>query len=244
MKGVHVGYNQQICEKEVSVDIEERGTQYRVRTLSESDAWRLAEYQRLRGITFVQRLGWQIPVDSEGREVDRYDRVEAGSFVSTHCVYGVDQQECLLGGVRILTLRDWSDSMVENEFHTSGMIPEWALQQLKSQYRCTNLLEVTRLCVQPTPTPPFRQAVARDLVYASAWALAQATDRAHLLVLVDALYFQIMRRGHWVFQEIYSYNPDPRHGHVLMVIDLWRSIRALRAHGKEAQAARILALCA
>lgn len=239
-----MGQHQQLCERETLVDIEERGTQYRVRTLGNNDVQRLAEYQRLRGATFVQRLGWRIPVDSEGREVDRYDRFEASSFVSTHCVYGVDQQESLLGGVRILKLRDWSDSMVENEFHTSGMIPAWALQCLRSQYRCTDLLEVTRLCVQPTPTPPFRQAVARDLVYASAWALAQATDRAYLLVLVDALYFQIMRRGHWVFREIYSYNSDQRHGYVLMIVDLKSSLHSLMAHGREAQAARILALCA
>ena len=217
-------HQKQTDRKGALVEVQEQGTQYRVRSLNDGDARRLAEYQYLRNVTFVQRLGWQIPIDSEGREVDRYDRAEAKEFVSTHCVYGVNHQEHLLGGVRILTLRDWSDSMVENEFHTIGMIPRHALQFLKSQYRCTDLLEVTRLCVQPVPTPPFRQAVVRDLVYAPAWALAQATGRKHALVLVDSLYFQVMRRTHGVFQEIYSHDLDRRRGYALIVIDLWGTI--------------------
>ncbi len=232
------------CEVDSLVEIEEQGTRYGIRSLNDSDSRRLAEYQHLRGVTFVQRLGWQIPIDSEGREIDRYDRVEANSFVSAHCVYGINQREHLLGGVRILTLRSWSDSMVENEFHTVGMLPRRALQTLKGQYDCTDLLELTRLCVQPVPTPPFRQTVARDLTYAAIYALAQATGRGHALALVDSLYFQIMRRSHSIFREIYTQQLGQRRGYALVVIDLWGTLRALRACGEDARVGRILTLCA
>lgn len=226
------------------VEFEEQGLLYGIRALQEEDARRLAEYQRLRGRAFVQRLGWQIPIDAEGREADRYDRREAHSFVSAHCVYGIDHQEHLLGGIRIFTLRDWSDSMVENEFHTVGMLPKHILHLLKSLYRCTDLLELTRLCVQPSPTPPFRQMVARDLTYASVYALAQATGRKYALALVDSVYFQVMRRSHFLFQEIYARRLGWPQGYALIIIDLWGTILALRAYGENARAERMLALCA
>jgi N-acyl-L-homoserine lactone synthetase len=226
------------------VAIEQHGAQYEVRALNDGDSKRRAEYQRLRGVTFVQRLGWQVAIDSEGRETDRYDSIEANDFVSAHCVYGINHREHLLGGVRILTLRSWSDSMVENEFHTIGMLPMHALHLLKSQYRCIDVLELTRLCVQPFPTPPFRQMVARDLTYATVYALAQATGRTYALALVDSLYFQVMRRAHFLLREIYSQRLDQRRGYALVVIDLWGTIRALRACGEDARVGRMLALCA
>src|SRR5437764_14745154 len=102
------------------LEIEEQGTRYRVSPLHEGDPQRLAEYQRLRGLTFVERLGWQIPVDGEGKEADRYDSVEAQSFVSSHGVYGLNNQEHFLGVVSVFTLPTWSDSMIANDFHTSG----------------------------------------------------------------------------------------------------------------------------
>jgi N-acyl-L-homoserine lactone synthetase len=225
-------------------EIEEQGTRYGIRSLHEGDSKGLAEYQRLRGLTFVQRLGWQIPLDAEGKETDRYDSVDAKSFVSSHGVYGIHNREHFLGGVRILTLRAWSDSMVENEFHAAGMIPRYALQFLKHQYSCTDLLELTRLCVQPSPTTPFRQIIARDLTYAAVYALAQKTGRGLALALVDSLYFQVMRRANFIFREIYTHRLDQRRGYALVVIDLWETIRSIRARGDDARAARMLALCA
>jgi N-acyl-L-homoserine lactone synthetase len=226
------------------LEIEEQQTRYGVRSLHEGDPKHLAEYQILRGITFVQRLGWQIPIDAEGKEADRYDSIEATSFVSSHGVYGINHQEHFLGGVRTFTLRSWSDSMIENEFHTVGMIPSHALRLLKSQYYYTDLLELTRLCVQPSPTPPFRQIVVRDLTYAAVYSLAQATGRGLALALVDSLYFQVMRRSHFVFREIYTQRLDQRRGYALVVIDLWETIRSIRARGDHARAARMLTLCA
>ena len=226
------------------LEIEEQQTRYGVRPLHEGNPKHLAEYQRLRGITFVQRLGWQIPIDAEGKDVDRYDSAEAKSFVSSHGVYGINQQEHFLGGVRIFTLRAWSDSMIENEFHTVGMIPYHALRLMKSQYHYRDLLELTRLCVQPSPTPPFRQIVVRDLTYAAVYALAQATGRGLALALVDSLYFQVMRRSHFVFREIYAQRLDQRQGYALVVIDLWDTIRSIRARGDHTRAARMLTFCA
>jgi N-acyl-L-homoserine lactone synthetase len=237
-------HHTQIAVADSLLEIEEQQTRYGVRSLHESDPKHLAEYQRLRGITFVERLGWQIPIDAEGKEVDRYDSVEAKSFVSSHGVFGINHREYLLGGVRIFTLRSWSDSMVENEFHNVGMIPHHALRLMRSQYHCTDLLELTRLCVQPSPTPPFRQMVVRDLTYAAVYALAQATGRGLALALVDSLYFQVMRRSHFVFREIYTQRLDQRQGHALVVIDLWETIRAIRARGDHARVARMLTLCA
>jgi len=226
------------------LEIEEQGTRYRVNALHEGDPKGLAEYQRLRGLTFVQRLGWQIPVDSEGKEVDRYDGSEAKSFVSSHGVYGLNHQEHFLGGVRVFKLRSWSDSMIENEFHENGMIPKHALQRMKSQYNYADLLELTRLCVQPSPTTPFRQIIVRDLTYATVYALAQKTGRGLALALVDSLYFQVMHRSNFTFREIYTHQLDQRRGHALVVIDLWKTICSIRARGDHARAARMLALCA
>lgn len=225
------------------IEIEEQGTRYGVRVLNDDDTQRLAEYQYLRGMTFVQRLGWQIATDLEGRDVDRYDNAESRSFVSEHCVYGMNHREHLLGGIRIFTLRDWSDSMVENEFHSIGMLPEQTLHLLKSQYRCTDLLELTRLCVHPSPIPPFRQMVARDLTYAAVYELAQATGRGYALGLADSLYFQVMQRAHFRFQNFYTHQLDRRQGYALVVIDLWGTVRALRARGEDARVGRMLALC-
>jgi N-acyl-L-homoserine lactone synthetase len=236
-------HHKQISVADSLLEIEEQEARYGVRSLHEGDPKHLAEYQRLRGATFVKRLGWQIPIDAEGKEVDRYDSVEAKSFVSSHGVYGIHNREHLLGGIRLFTLRTWSDSMIENEFHANGMIPYHALRFLKSQYRCTDLLEVTRLCVQPSPTPPFRQLVVRDLIYAPLYSLAQATGRKLALGLADSLYFQVMRRAHFVFREIYTQRLNQRQGYALVVIDLWETIRSIRACGDAARAAKMLALC-
>ena len=92
--------------------------------------------------------------------------------------------------------------------------------------------------------PPFRQAVARDLTYATVYSLAQATGRGLALALVDSLYFLVMRRGRFIFRELYTHRLDERQGYALVVIDLWETIRAIRASGDDASAERMLALCA
>jgi N-acyl-L-homoserine lactone synthetase len=235
----------QIAPVDSRFEIEEQGTRYGVLPLHESAPYHLHEYQRLRGVTFAQRLGWQIPIDSEGRDADRYDNLTAKSFVKAHGVYGINHhREQILGGVRVLKLRIWSDSMVENEFYTNGMLPDQALQLLESQYRSTDLLELTRLCVQHVPPPPFRQDVVRDLTYAAVYALSKATGRGLALALVDSLYFQVMRRSHFIFREIYRHRLDQRGGYALVVIDLWTTIQAIRVHGEHARVARMLSLCA
>src|SRR5437879_11548631 len=60
-----------------------RGRRYCIRRLTWEDKERQNEYQRLRATIFVEQLGWNIPVDEEGRERDRYD--QDSSIV--HCVY-------------------------------------------------------------------------------------------------------------------------------------------------------------
>lgn len=237
-------HHKRTLEADSHHEIEEQGTRYRVRPLHEGNPKGLTEYQHLRAFTFVQRLGWQIPVDAEGKEVDHYDSTDAKSFVSSHGVYGLNQQEHFLGGVRVFTLRSWSDSMIPNEFHANGMIPKHTLGHLKKHYSCTDLLELTRLCVQPSPTAPFRQIVARDLTYAAVYALSQKTGRGLALALVDSLYFQVMRRSNFIFREIFTHQLDERRGHALVVIDLWDTIRSIRARGDYARAARMLAFCA
>jgi N-acyl-L-homoserine lactone synthetase len=227
------------------IEIEEQGTRYGVLPLHPDDPKRLAEYQRLRGAIFVRRLGWQIPIDEEGKEVDRYDGYAAKSFVRSHGVFGLHHhREQLLGGVRISTLRIWSESMVENEFYTNGMLPDHALQLLESEYRSRELLELTRLCVDHVPLPPFRREVARDLIYAAIYAMAQATGRKLALVLVDSLCFQVVRRSHFIFRDIYKHRLDQRAGYALVVIDLWDTIHALHARGDHARVTRMLSLCA
>lgn len=130
-----------------------------------------------------------------------------------------------------------------NEFHSNGMIPDHAIQLLKSQYACTDMLELTRLCVQPSPVPPFRQTIARDLTYAGAYSVAQTTGRWLALALVDSLYFRVMRRVHFIFRVIHTHNLDQRQGYALTVIDLMETIHSIRAHGDHAMAERMLARC-
>lgn len=81
--------------------VDERNRRYLTRQLSwyDHDSYRQDEYQRLRADIFVKSLGWQIPVDAQGRERDRYDTSKSTS-ISVSCVYGQDEQaEHLLGGV-------------------------------------------------------------------------------------------------------------------------------------------------
>lgn len=209
------------------------------------------EYQRLRAQVFVHQLGWRIPVDGEGRERDHYDLQRHGA-VSAHCVYGMDasSREHLLAGVRVFQLRDWSDSMVMNEFRAVGMIPEHILTLLRRRYVCHDLLELTRFCVQrgrwyaPSSFSGwFNNQVARDLTYAAVFAQARYTGRRNALALVDSRYLQVMKRSHFIFQEVYS-RRDAAHSYSLTIIDLWSTIRSIRLSGDQQRANRMLALCA
>jgi len=232
-----------------------QGQRYRIRQIDWPDSLRQSEYQRLRAEIFVKQLGWNIPVDLFGRERDRYDQ-KASPTISVYCVYGIDSMhmEHLLGGVRIFQLRDWDGSMVVNEFHDAGMIPGRVLQLLENRYDCGELLELTRLCVQrghwyipphvhDKSFPGFRCAVARDLTYASVYSVAGRTQRWCALALVDAGYLRVMKRSHFVFEEVYSQQRETRQGYALTIIDLPATIRSIREVGESERAERMMALC-
>lgn len=162
--------------------------------------------------------------------------------------------ECLLGGVRIFQLRNWDDSMVVNEFHDAGMIPGRVLQLLEDRYDCCELLELTRFCVQrgrwyiplhvrDKSFPGFHCAVAHDTTYASVYSFAEKTKRWSALALVDAGYLRVMKRSHFVFEEVYSQQRDAHQGYALTVIDLPATIRSIREAGESERAERMMTLC-
>lgn len=225
-----------------------------VHHIASQDTARQDDYQRLRATIFVHQLKWEVFVDEEGRERDHYDQREDPS-IHIYGVYGVHADvEYILGGVRIFELDAWKDSMTANEFHAVGMIPESVLAYLARQYDCRDLLELTRFCVQRRRwyTPPsvpkttrFNCVVARDLTYAAVYHMAEKTGRWKALALVDTGYLQVMKRSHFVFQEIYtsSENAKAKSGYALMVIDLLATIRAICQAGEIARAERMMALC-
>lgn len=222
---------------------------YQIRRIAWDDAERQDGYQRLRATTFVEQLGWDIPVDAEGRERDRYDCM-ADTSIRTYGVYGnVEQAEHLLGGLRIFSLQCWEDSMVFNEFRAAGMIPEQVIYHLKTQYDCHNVLELTRFCVrrgrwyapfgsESRKDHLFSCIIARDLTFAAAYAVAEETERQQFIGIASAAYCRVLRQSRFVFQEIYQGS-----GISLVLIDVWRTIQALRMAGSWSQVDRMLALC-
>lgn len=220
---------------------------YRVRHIAWNDTERQNGYQRLRASTFVDQLGWDIPVDAEGRERDRYDCL-ADTLIRTYGTYGnVEGTEHLLGGVRIFSLQKWEDSMVFNEFRAAGIIPEHVISHLKMHYDCRNMLELTRFCVRrgrwyvPTASrknETFSCIIARDLTFAAAYALAEETECQEFLGIASTAYCRVLRQSHFVFREIYKGS-----GISLILIDVWRTIQALRMVGRGSQADRMLAFC-
>lgn len=145
----------------------ESGQQYRVRRLAWTDHSRQRAYQRLRREIFVDQLGWDIYVDDEGCEVDRYDI--GGKATSIHTVYAVTNgmMEHLLGGLRIFQLRTWDDSMLFHEFKDAGMVPARAINALCARHAPTELLEVSRFAVQQgryflPPSQPSLHIVRAD----------------------------------------------------------------------------------
>jgi len=64
------------------------------------------------------------------------------------------------------------------------------------------------------------------------------TGRTRALALVDADYLKVMKRSHFVFQEIYL-----AHSYALVAIDLWATISSIVRAGERKRAQRMLALC-
>ena len=228
---------------------------YCLRQLHCSDFPRQREYQRLRAKIFVDQFGWQIPVDRAGCERDRYDELDENR-VRISCVYGKRSwrgTECLLGGVRTLILRSWDDSMTTNEFHLAGMIPLNVIQSLKARYQENTILEITRLCLQRgriydpqwtgySPTQ-FHMGIARDLVYASVYELAEQTGRYLALGIADRYYLRVMRHSHFAFEELYTQIDGARGGYSLTMIDLSATIKAMMQSGAYDRVRRMLVLC-
>lgn len=227
-----IGYSDVITEKKA----------YRIRCLTDSDRQRHSEYQRLRAEIFVNRLNWSLPVDEEGRECDRYDRSQS-PLISTHCIY--DHQEQLLGGVRIFELRQWTDSMIFNEFHLQGMVPQSVLHLLEERYQATDVLEVTRICV--TRNPNKQHAIIRDYIYAMVYSLAEKLQRRYTLGIVHRAYYLGFKRSKFVMDELYTqFDQSSRvAGYALVMIDMPRTILAMydaNVHLQDA-AKRMLSLC-
>jgi len=239
MESVDLGFSTPPDALSFSSLFEEDDTRYRVH-YNVKERYRQDEYQLLRAEIFVRQKGWDIPLDAQGREQDRYDHANDG--VHVHCVYGVAEREYLLAGIRVLVLDDWTDSMIVNEFSDAGMISEEIVQLLQRQ-NCTQFLELTRFCVQRgrwsyVPYGRFSHEVARDLAYAAVYAQALHTDRTRALAIVDTPYLKVMKRSHFVFKEIYAARE-----YALVAINLWATISSIVLAGQHRRAQRMLALC-
>lgn len=232
-------------------NINHRNQLYQVRMLGEADEDRNTAYQQLRGDIFVRSLGWSLPIDDLGREKDRYDELWQ-PWISTHCVftYENEQDEILLGGVRVFELSTWDKSMTFNEFHTSGMIPTSVLDLLQTNYQARNMIELTRLCVmrgkqrmlQYTTKVDF--GAVRDYVYACAYAHAEKAQRRYALAIVDHAYYVVCKRAKFIFDELYTrFDRHQRGGYALIVIDLMATIGSIQDVGEHKRARRMVQLC-
>jgi N-acyl-L-homoserine lactone synthetase len=216
------------------------GCAYVAGRLTWQDCHRHDEYQKLRAKIFVEMMGWDIPVDTEGREKDRYDQENEATTI--HCVYGINEdRECILGGVRLIAMKTWSDSMLFNEFRGSDFVPKDVVETLNS-LDCQAYIEITRFCVQqgrlypPTSlTKKYQCAVARDLTYAGVYALSQQMKRPQAIGIAHPSYLRIMRQGHFRFAEIHRTTAGS-----LVIIDLWQTIRAIQEAGDYRRAQRML----
>jgi N-acyl-L-homoserine lactone synthetase len=229
-----------------------REQEYCVRHLT-GDEKRSTDYQLLRAQIFVKGLNWNIPLDYQGREIDRYDQIQS-SHIDSYGVYGIDTnaEEHFLGGIRIFHLRKWSDSMVMQEFRDAGMIPDTILHQLQQNYDHRTILELTRFCVQrgrrylpsqllrASGFAGFNLQIARDLTYASVYAVAKNTAKYFALGIADAGYLNVMRRSHFTFQTLYTHETA---AYSLVLIDLFATIDSIRSYGESIIADRMLSLC-
>lgn len=231
---------------------------YSVRRLDWADHERHAEYQRLRGEVFVGQRGWDLPVELDGREWDRYDKA-GGHAVWAYGVYGIDpaiDAEHLLGGVRVFVLRHWDDSMLTHEFREAGMIPDSVLIKLRDRMSAHDAVELTRLCVRSgrhysgrscetsiSQPPAFEISVARDLVYAASYAAAEQSGRRYALAIVDTPYLHVMQRARFVFETLHQHNLRRRGGYGLVLIDLRETIRNIAQSGGVERARTMLLCC-
>jgi len=220
--------------------IDENGCIYTAGTLARQDTQRHDAYQRLRADIFVTHMHWKIPLDVYGREHDRYD--QENETVTMHCVFGKETStEHILGGVRLIAMQRWQDSMLFNEFSASHFIPADILKKLLD-LDCRTFLEITRFCVQqgrwyspPLTTQRYQTACARDLTYAGVYALASRLNRPYAVGIAHPNYLRIMRLAHFQFEEIY---PTPNGS--LVLIDLWRTIDSILAAKGDDRAQRML----
>ena len=107
-------------------------------------------------------------------------------------------------------------------------------------------LEITRFCMRRgrwyTPSllfswDTFNSAIARDLTYAGAYALARETGCTKAIGITDPYYLKIMARSHFVFTELYT---QPTYS--LVIIDLWKTASSIYRQGDKGRAERMLAL--
>ncbi len=231
----------------ILLQYEEHGVKYQLRHITWNDNERQTAYQQLRATTFIEQRKWDIPMDAEGRERDRYDKTAS----PTNRVFGVYgcgvQEEFLLGGLRIFSLYNWEDSMAITEFGEGGIIPEQVIKHLKEHYNCRRMLELNRMVIHRGSryTPPsspqqeiFSCMVARDLLYATACALTESSGREQSLVILDPPYYRIFLRNHFVLTELYR-----NEYLVLAIVDTWPTMRAMYQAVKYIQVMRMLALC-
>lgn len=136
------------------------------------------------------------------------------------------------------------------------MIPDTVVNTLMEQRNHTDLIEITRLCVQrgyrflPPASPTLKDgegfdlAIARDLTYAAVYKVAEETGRYLAVGLAHTSYLQLMKRGKFVFEVLYEQDlHDKRKGYALTLIDLPATVRSIRASGERDRANRMLALC-
>lgn len=246
-------------EQEQEWRMSDGGVEYAVRLLDWNDLPGQTAYQQVRGEVFVGERGWDLPLDTEGRESDRYD-VGGGQAIKVYGVLAAPDQarggdEELIGGVRVFQLRHWDDSMLRHEFRKAGMFPSEVLDDLELRFDARKMVELTRLCVRPRrrhtlpkrglrPTPPsYDLGIARDLVYAGAYAGAEAEGRRYALGVTDGLYLRVMQRSHFVFDTLFDGGMHRRGGYGLVLIDLVATVRAIHACGETARAERMLLCC-
>ena len=219
-----------------SLYVDQQNGQYIIRHLAWNDEKRQTEYQQLRAEMFVKQLEWDLLIDAKGRERDRYD-VEGNTANSVHCVYGKSgEEEYLLTGLRIFQLQNWHDSMITQEFYQVGMIPSHIIESLTSQYDCTTVMEVNRMCVlrgiHYVPlenSDRFNLFVARDLVYAVIHLIAEQTERRWVVTIVYPGYLRILEKERYVFDILYSHGlEDQKHGYALVLIDIFASMQSIK----------------
>ncbi|GAC1447068.1 MAG: hypothetical protein PVSMB4_01290 [Ktedonobacterales bacterium] len=232
-------------------EMEIEGRRYRVCQVDWRDEERHRAYQRLRAEVFVRQLGWDVPVDDDGCERDRYD-IASDPRVVVRTVEGVEPNGTahLLAGIRVFRLRTWDDSMLMHEFREAGMVPPALVQYLTDRFSGPELLELTRFCSRSGRWFPrnaeghaaFDLSIARDLCHAAIYREGERHGSHYALGLADTVYGRVMKRAHYVYETLYQRTTHARHGYLVTLLDLPATIRAIRGSGDAARADRMVAL--